>query len=128
MSTLHALIIDDDVNNLEVLAELLNDAGVSHTALQDAKELDSALEGLQHIDVVFLDLELPGLNGYDLLDILKNEIGINAPIIAYTVHSSEAVNARRMGFDGFIPKPLDSARFPDQLRRILNGETVWDTR
>jgi len=48
------------------------------------------------------------------------------PIIAYTVHVSEIDVVRQHGFDGFLGKPLDSARFPQQLARILNREPVWE--
>ena len=34
--------------------------------------------------------------------------------------------AKESGFDGFLGKPLDPDRFPDQIRRILNGEPVWE--
>jgi two-component system cell cycle response regulator DivK len=33
---------------------------------------------------------------------------------------------RGAGFDGFIGKPLSRERFPDQVRRVLNGQEVWD--
>lgn len=125
---MHALIIDDDVNNLEVLAGLLEDAGLGNTAVQDPTKLNQALASAGQIDVVFLDLEMPGLNGYEVLKYLKTDAGLNAPVVACTVHLSEAVNAHELGFDGFIGKPLDGARFPDQIKRILNGETVWEAR
>ena len=50
------------------------------------------------------------------------------PIVAYTVHMSELDAVYEFGFDGFICKPLDDERFPNQLGRILNGEGVWETR
>jgi two-component system cell cycle response regulator DivK len=128
MSTIHALIVDDDAYNLEILASLLDEVEVRCIGVQDPRNLSEILDDAGRIDVVFLDLELPGSDGYELLGILKNDFGLEAPIVAYTVHLSEAVQARRMGFDGFLGKPLDGTRFPDQLRRILNGETVWDTR
>jgi two-component system cell cycle response regulator DivK len=34
--------------------------------------------------------------------------------------------AKNSGFDGFLGKPLDPDKFPDQIRRILNGEPVWE--
>jgi len=34
--------------------------------------------------------------------------------------------ARESGFDGFLGKPLDPDRFPDQIRRILSGDKVWE--
>jgi two-component system cell cycle response regulator DivK len=34
--------------------------------------------------------------------------------------------ARQAGFDGFLSKPLDADVFPEQVRRILSGESVWE--
>ncbi|MBK8615974.1 MAG: hypothetical protein IPN96_02450 [Anaerolineales bacterium] len=50
------------------------------------------------------------------------------PIIAVTAEASvEQMNkAKDSGFDGFLGKPLDPDRFPDQIRRILSGEPVWE--
>ena len=49
-------------------------------------------------------------------------------VIAVTAEASlEQINkARAAGFDGFLGKPLDMDRFPDQIRRILAGESVWE--
>ena len=77
-------------------------------------------------DVIFLDLEMPEINGYEMIEILKNELGVSAPIIAYSVHISEVHVARKLGFDGFLGKPLRRTEFPGQLQRILNGEKVWE--
>jgi two-component system cell cycle response regulator DivK len=51
-------------------------------------------------------------------------------VVAVTAHHSptEMQRARAAGFDGFIGKPIDPARFPDQIRRILAGESVWEAR
>ena len=50
------------------------------------------------------------------------------PIVAVTAEASteQMDKARASGFDGFLGKPLDPDRFPDQIRRILVGELVWD--
>ena len=50
------------------------------------------------------------------------------PIVAVTEEASEDQmrKARESGFDGFLGKPLDPDRFPDQIRRILSGEKVWE--
>jgi two-component system, cell cycle response regulator DivK len=47
------------------------------------------------------------------------------PIIAYSVHTSEAEQARRLGFNGFLGKPLNADDFADQLHNILQGNSVW---
>ena len=126
MSTPHAVIIDDQASNIHVLAMMLDQEGVSHTAITRANEVLPALPQLEHIDIVFLDLEMPNVNNFDLLAELKGqEQLLNVPIVAYTVHTSEIDVARQAGFDGFLGKPLSVTEFPDQLRRILDGEPVW---
>ena len=128
MSDPHALIIDDNPNNIEVLVTLLAKEGVNHTAVQSARHIQEALEQVGKIDVVFLDLGFPNGNGFDVLSGLKSDPRFSGvPIVAYSVHSSEIDRVRRSGFHSFIGKPLNAQRFPDQLRRVLNGQAVWET-
>lgn len=122
----HALIVDDDANNLKVLGKMLSMAGFTHTAVQDTTQVSEALKTMGQIDIVFLDLEMPNLNGYDLLNYLKGEKGVTAPIVACTVHTNAINDVRAAGFDSFIGKPLRVEKFPNQLNQILNGEGVWD--
>lgn len=128
MSTPYAILIDDDANNLEVLAQLLHRAGLASQPVLKVADLSGVLQGLRTAPaVIFLDLEMPGANGYDVLTALKADGRfVQTPIIACTVHTNEIHTAYEFGFSGFIPKPLDSLRFPDQLARILNGESVWE--
>jgi CheY-like chemotaxis protein len=121
----HALVIDDNGSNLKVLARLLSRQNVTCTEINSSATLAELLPTLERVDVVFLDLEMPVLDGYHVKDVLRSALG-NTPIIAYTVHVSEMNVVRNLGFDGFIGKPVDDARFPDQLARILRGESVWD--
>ncbi len=126
MSAKQALIIDDNRGNLDVLSMLLTQHGLMVTAIQSIKQVSFALETLTP-DVIFLDLEFPNGSGFDILVDMKSNPTLNGvPIVAYTVHISEIDVARRAGFDSFIGKPLDSRRFPDQIRRILSGQPVWD--
>lgn len=128
MSEKHALIIDDNASNMNVLVRLLDKQEVSSTKVIDPKQLKNALQSIGHVDVVFLDLEMPMIDGFQVFDQLKSDTRFdNTPIIAYTVHVSELNEAHKYGFDGFLGKPLDSDRFPGQLRRIFNGEGVWET-
>jgi two-component system cell cycle response regulator DivK len=49
-------------------------------------------------------------------------------VVAVTADASvrNMDRARNAGFDGFIGKPLDPDRFPNQIRRILQGESIWE--
>jgi two-component system cell cycle response regulator DivK len=125
----HALIIDDDMASNKVLANLLAREDVGSTIVQDLLQLEATIQTLEACDIVFLDLEMPVLDGYQVFQKLSADSRFaSVPIVACTVHTSEAANARRMGIHGFIAKPLDPQRFPEQLRRILNGEQVWESR
>ena len=125
MSQQRALVIDDNAQNRKVLAQLLSKQGIETTEFADPRKLSSSLPTLGQIDVVFLDLEMPGLDGYDVKNLLRAHLGAT-PIIAYTVHVSEINVVKQSGFDGFIGKPIDHTRFPEQLARILNGQPVWE--
>lgn len=120
-----ALVIDDNAQNRKVLSQLLAKQGIPCTEFADPRKLSSSLPEMGAFDVVFLDLEMPGLDGYNVKNILREHLG-TTPIIAYTVHVSEINVVRDQGFDGFLGKPLDNARFPEQLERILNGQPVWE--
>ncbi len=121
----HALVIDDNAPNLKVLAQLLARQGLKVTTIADSRTVATQLDSLEPFDVVFLDLEMPGVDGYAVKDLIRAHS--SAPrIIACTVHVSEISAVKQLGFDGFIGKPLDLERFPDQLARILNGEAVWE--
>ena len=122
----HALIVDDDANNLEVLEQLLAVEGISSTMLKDPTQVLSALPGLPPIDAVLCDLEMPRIDGYTLLSSLRKVLDKNIPIICVSVHLAELDRAYQLGFDGFLGKPLDGERFPLQIARILEGQPVWD--
>lgn len=128
MSQKHALVIDDNAKNISVLVRMLDKENVSSTHVEDATHLNTALDNLNQLDVVFLDLEMPTMDGFEVFELLRSNSRLDGvPIIAYTVHVSELSEAHQFGFDGFIGKPLNSSRFPNQLERIFNGEGVWET-
>lgn len=128
MSASRALIVDDNPKNVFVLARLLSEQAVSSTEVTNPRLLDSVLEAEVTPDVAFVDLEMPGIDGYQVLEKLKALADFRGvPIVAYTVHVSEINAAYQRGFDSFIGKPLDPDRFPGQLERILRGEPVWET-
>lgn len=124
MSGIHALIVEDDPYSVEVLGRLLRNEGIQHTAVSHLDEI--SLPELREMGVVFLDLDMPGMNGYEVYNILRHEYGLGMPIVAYTVNTNEKATTRQVGFDGMLGKPLDSQCFREQLRRILAGEAMWD--
>jgi CheY-like chemotaxis protein len=128
MTSLHALIIDDDAYSVHIMERLLDQENISYTAVTDPTNLENVLQVQKNVDIIFLDLEMPKLDGYEVLEILKKHVGREVPIVACTVHTAEINTTRRLGFSSFVAKPLDTDRFSDQLHRILSGEPVWEIR
>ena len=128
MKSVHALIIDDDAYNVYVMERFLDKENISYTTISDTSLLEYDLKKYDHIDLVLLDLEMPHKDGYEVIEILKRLLGETIPIVACTVHTAEINRARKVGFSGFIAKPLDMDRFSDQISRILRGESIWEAR
>jgi two-component system KDP operon response regulator KdpE len=126
LSTIHALIIDDDHASVDVITALLDQLGASYTALATSDNIVNSIRALDHqVDVIFLDLEMPVRNGYEVLLDLRDELSVAVPIVAYTAHTSEIVDARDAGFHSFLGKPLNSGKFAAQLSDILDNRPVW---
>ncbi|MBZ0318547.1 MAG: response regulator [Anaerolineae bacterium] len=125
---IQAMVIDDNPKNLQILAKMLASEGAETIEVPRPIMLEPMLEEIEGLDVIFLDLEMPGLNGYEVLEIIKaNPRFSEVPVVAYTVHVSEITVAHKLGFHSFLGKPLNMEKFPDQLARILAGEHVWET-
>ena len=123
-----ALIIDDDQRNIAVLRKMLDQMMVKCTAIDDCRNIEARLLEVDQPDVIFLDLEMPGTNGYNVLKLLQSSRNFaNVPVVACTVHTSQMNRGKAAGFHSFLGKPLDSHTFPDQLRRILSGHPVWES-
>jgi two-component system, cell cycle response regulator DivK len=124
---LQVLIVEDDPPSIAVLQNLLRRSGVQSIVALDSRDITDYLPEMPIPDVIFLDLEMPRMTGYQVLAIIRADNRFdNAKIIAYTTHTSHLNEAKAAGFSGFMGKPLDPHRFPDMLQRVLNGESVWE--
>ncbi|MBN1922696.1 MAG: response regulator [Anaerolineae bacterium] len=124
------LIVEDNFNNFLLMTRLLAFLGVKKCEWKASgwKVLEFA-ETLGEIDLILMDLMLPDADGFESLESLRSHPQIkDVPIVAVTANIAQPFveRARQVGFDGFIGKPLDPDRFPEQIRRILAGEEVWE--
>lgn len=79
-------------------------------------------------DVILLDIHVPPHDGFEMLRMLREELGFSdTRIIALTasVMNEEVMMLKNSGFDGGIGKPINVASFPKVMERIINGEEVW---
>lgn len=123
---MHALVIDDNIPNGQVLEVLLAQEDWVTTVVSAVHRIFETLDTLGSVDIVFLDLEFPNESGFDLLPRLREHpVTAAVPIVAYSVHLNAIEDARHAGFDGFLGKPLHSRAFSQHLAQIMRGEPVW---
>jgi two-component system cell cycle response regulator DivK len=81
------------------------------------------------VDLILMDLRLPHEDGYEALEQLRADPDLRDTLVVVVTAQASSVEmqkARQAGFDGFLSKPLDADEFPGQIRRILEGESVWE--
>jgi two-component system, cell cycle response regulator DivK len=123
------LVVEDNVSNFVLIARMLGFLGIHCEWKTSGYEVVEYADTLPTLDLILMDIRLPYEDGYGALKKIRQSLRLkNIPVIAITAEASqEQINkARASGFDGFLGKPLDPDRFPDQIQRILNGEQVWD--
>lgn len=123
------LVVEDNVGNFMLIARMLDDSGIHCEWKTSGYEVVEFAETLSSIDLILMDIRLPYEDGYGAFRKLRQNPKFNhIPIIAVTaVTGLDQMRAAQLaGFNGFIGKPLNPDRFPDQIRRILTGEAVWE--
>ncbi len=109
------LIVEDEQRIGSFVAKGLHAEGHSTTVVADGREgLDEALSG--DYDLMVLDIGLPGMDGFEVLDQLRSQ-GSRMPVIVLTARDSvtDTVSALEGGADDYMPKPF---RFAELLARV----------
>jgi CheY-like chemotaxis protein len=122
---LKVVVVDDEADFVEMFGELLRLRG---HAVRSATESIAALELLhaEPPDILFLDLGLPELDGYELAREVRHRFGDKIRVVAVTGYNT--VEARGLaswaGFDAFISKPVHSHDIDKSLRLRLESDEV----
>lgn len=122
------LVVEDNVSNFVLMARMLAYLGIHCEWKTSGYEVVEYAHTLPRVDLILMDIRLPYEDGYEALRKIRTSLYKEIPVIAVTANASqdELNRARSSGFDGFIGKPLDPDRFPDQVRRMLHGDPVWE--
>jgi CheY-like chemotaxis protein len=121
MSKKTILIVEDSELNRRLLEAVLEPRGYRLLVAEDGESsLRMARE--EQPDLILMDVLLPGIDGYEATRTLRAdpETG-RLVIVALTASatSEEREQAMAAGCDGYIPKPIDTRAFPEQIRRFL---------
>ena len=118
------LIVEDNPDNMKLFRALLTLKGHEVTALQSGDGLLEALDQSRP-DLVLMDIQLPGKDGFALLAEIRTSPHAALRVVALTAHAmaGDRDRAHSAGFDDYITKPIDIATFPDQVSKVLAGQT-----
>lgn len=113
------LAVDDNEANLKLVLTLLNDCNITaEGATSGFEALSKARQ--QVFDLVFMDLQMPGMDGIETTERLRNldDKLHKTPVIALTAHALAEEQERLMqqGFDGYLSKPISSRQLMDTIR------------
>ena len=130
ISDARVIVVEDNVNNYNLILRLLTQLGIDYCEwLSSGWKVAEDAEQYTPIDLILLDINLPYEDGFEVHRKLRNHPDFkDTRIVAVTANANETYLQRAIneGFDGFIGKPLDPDRFPEQITRILNGDPVWE--
>lgn len=123
---LKVLVVDDHVDQVDTLAVLLDLLGCQTATACDGR---SALQLFHHVrpDVVFLDLDMPGLDGCDAALLLQAEDEAARTLLVCVTGRSEPADRERClraGFDLFFSKPMEEHQLCDALNAALEKK-AW---
>ena len=118
---LRVLVVDDERPALDELQYLLqHDARIGEVVA-----CDSATEALRtlherEVDAVFLDIQMPGLTGLELAQVLKR-FRVPPPVVFVTAHEEHAVDAFELHAVDYVLKPVREDRLAEAIRRVIEG-------
>jgi DNA-binding LytR/AlgR family response regulator len=114
---MRCLVVDDDELSRSILADLINETD----SLELTKSCEDAIEAFniikdEHIDLVFLDIEMPKMDGMEMLRTLSPL----PQVILVTSHSKYALESYEYDVTDFIQKPVTHARFLKSVEKALS--------
>ena len=118
---LRVLVIDDERPALDELSFLL----LEDERVADVLTCDSATDALrmlreQEVDCVFLDIQMPGLTGLELAQVLSR-FRTPPPVVFVTAHEGHAVEAFDLQAVDYVLKPVRADRLAEAVRRVVHG-------
>jgi CheY-like chemotaxis protein len=125
----YIILVEDDPNSYLVVQELLKHAGFKHFYHRSSgAKLIQLIEALPQVDLILLDIGLPGEDGFAVIQRLRaHPQSARAHIAAVTANimHQTRLRAKDAGFDSFISKPIKPDTICDQIRSMLKGRTFW---
>jgi hypothetical protein len=116
------LYIEDNPSNIKLIAQILGRRPHVHLLTAHTPELGIELAQSRRPELILLDINMPGMDGYQVLEVLKADARLQAiPVVAITANAMprDIERGRAAGFADYLTKPIDVAGFFGMLDRCL---------
>ncbi|WP_114416496.1 response regulator transcription factor [Marinospirillum perlucidum] len=116
------LVVDDEPNIVLSLEFLMQQAGFSVLTAEDGETALQKVEQ-ENPDLLLLDISLPGISGFEVLEKLRNQDAYRQlPIIMLTAHGREVEKEKGMalGADDYVTKPFSTQQLVNQVKNLLD--------
>lgn len=123
------LVVDDSAPNRDLIKACLQDVECQVRTAQDGHEALALIEESPP-DLVLLDVQMPGMNGYEVCERIKaGEKGSLLPVVMITAldHTTDRVRALTSGADDYMSKPVDRIELVARVRSALRLKRVYDS-
>jgi PAS domain S-box-containing protein len=120
------LIVDDQTANVQLLEQLLREAGHLHVeSTMNPREV-CALHRKNRYDLILLDLQMPGMDGFQVMESLKtNDNDSYLPVLVITAQPGHKLRALQAGARDFISKPFDLVEVKTRIRNMLEVRLLY---
>ncbi len=123
MAPARILIVEDNPLNLKLVRDVLTVSGYEVVAAPSGEEGVTLAQTCEP-DLVLMDIQLPGIDGYEALRMLRQNAQLDSvPVVAVTAFAmrEDRERASRAGFDGYLSKPISVRSLPSQVHEYLNN-------
>ena len=120
------LIVDDQESNISLLEQLLSEAGYTSVASTMHPQEVCALHRKNRYDLILLDLQMPGMDGFQVMEGLKtNADDPYLPVIVLTAQPGHKQRALQAGAKDFISKPFDLTEVKTRIHNMLEVRLLY---
>jgi len=120
------LIVDDQDSNVQLLKQLLSDAGYTQISSTMNPEEVCGLHRKNHYDLILLDLQMPVMDGFQVMEVLKtNDVDAYLPVIVLTAQPGHKLKALQVGAKDFISKPFDLVEVKMRIYNMLEVRMLY---
>jgi CheY-like chemotaxis protein len=120
------LIVDDQESNVALLSELLKEGGYVNVASTMRPQEVRDLHRLNRYDLILLDLQMPGMDGFDVLRGLRADATHDyVPVLVVTAQPAHKLRALQAGAKDFVSKPFDIVELRTRTRNLLEVRLLY---